>query len=88
MIKAITFDLDNTLIDFLNMKRKASNAAARAMVRTGLKLSVKKAEDELFRIYLKNIEGRTAFEEFLRKNKAYSERRMGAAINAYNTTKS
>jgi HAD superfamily hydrolase (TIGR02253 family) len=86
-IKAITFDLDNTLIDFLRMKRRASDAAARAMVRTGLNMSIKKAEDELFKIYLTNIEGRTAFETFLRKNNAYNERRMGAAINAYNNTK-
>ena len=87
MIKAITFDLDNTLIDFIHMKRKASNAAARAMIRTGLKMSVRKAENELFRIYIKDIEGHTAFELFLKKHKAFSERRLVAAINAYNKTK-
>ena len=87
MLKAITFDLDNTLIDFLRMKRRASNAAARAMVKNGLNMKVRDAENELFRIYLKNIEGRTAFEEFLKEKEAYSERRMGAAINAYNFTK-
>ena len=87
VIKAVTFDLDNTLIDFMSMKRKASNAAARAMVKTGLKLSVRKAENELFKIYVKDIEGHTAFEEFLKKHRAYSEKRLAAAINAYNKTK-
>lgn len=86
-IKAITFDLDNTLIDFLRMKRRASDAAAKAMVKTGLAMSIRRAENDLFSIYLKNIEGRTAFEEFLKKHQAYSERRMGVAINAYNNTK-
>ena len=38
MLKAITFDLDNTLIDFMSMKRKASDAAANEMVKHGVKL--------------------------------------------------
>jgi HAD superfamily hydrolase (TIGR02253 family) len=86
-IKAITFDLDNTLIDFMQMKRKASNAAAKAMVKTGLNVSVVKAEDELFKIYIKDIEGHGAFENFLEKHNAYSDRRLAAAINAYYKTK-
>jgi len=86
-IKAITFDLDNTLIDFLHMKKKASNAAVRAMVRNGLNMSVKKAEDELFRIYLKDIEGHTAFQEFLNNHYAFTEKRLAAAISAYTKIK-
>ena len=37
MIKAVLFDLDNTLIDFMRMKKEASRAAAYAMVEAGLK---------------------------------------------------
>lgn len=37
MIKAITFDLDNTLIDFMKMKKASSNAAAKAMVNKNIK---------------------------------------------------
>jgi HAD superfamily hydrolase (TIGR01549 family) len=87
MIRAVSFDLDNTLIDFLTMKRKASDAAAAAIARTGLNMKLKDAQEELFKVYLTNIEGRTAFETFLRRNNAYNERRMAAAINAYNNTK-
>jgi 2-haloalkanoic acid dehalogenase type II len=86
-IKAITFDLDNTLIDFMKMKRKASNAAARAMVRTGLKMGIRAAEQELFTIYFKNIEGKVAFEEFLNKHDALTAERLDAAIIDYNKTK-
>ena len=39
MIKAIVFDLDNTLVDFMAMKRQAVDAAIRAMMDAGLTLS-------------------------------------------------
>jgi putative hydrolase of the HAD superfamily len=32
MLKAVIFDLDNTLIDFMSMKKAASAAAANAMI--------------------------------------------------------
>jgi len=87
MIKAVLFDVDNTLIDFMAMKRKASNAAAIAMVRTGLQMDVKLAEKKLFDTYIKNIEGEHAFEDFLHEHKAYNDRRLAAALNAYLTVK-
>jgi len=37
-MKAIVFDLDNTLIDFLKMKRICCTAAVEAMIGSGLKL--------------------------------------------------
>jgi len=87
MLKAILFDLDNTLIDFIRMKRKASNAAAKAMVRTGLKMDVKLAEKKLFDTYIKDIEGEHAFQDFLKAHNAYDDRRLAAALNAYLTVK-
>ncbi|MFH1828726.1 MAG: HAD-IIIA family hydrolase [Nanoarchaeota archaeon] len=81
MIKAITFDLDNTLINFLRMKTKASNAAAKAMVKAGLKISIKQCQKELFNDYLKDIEGERVFQRYLKKNP--SDRILAAAINAY-----
>ena len=39
MIKAIIFDLDNTLVDFMGMKRNAVSAAIHAMIDAGLQLS-------------------------------------------------
>ena len=38
MIKAVVFDLDNTLVDFMAMKRRAIDAAIDAMVDAGLEL--------------------------------------------------
>ena len=87
-IKAITIDLDNTLIDFIHIKRHASGAAASAMVQAGLPMSEDRAKRELFDFYLEtNIEGNDIFERFLKKHEAFSERTAAAAINAYITTK-
>jgi beta-phosphoglucomutase-like phosphatase (HAD superfamily) len=36
MIRAILFDLDNTLIDFTGMKKAAIREAARSMLKAGL----------------------------------------------------
>ena len=38
MIKAVIFDLDNTLIDFMYMKNQAVNAAINGMIESGLKI--------------------------------------------------
>jgi len=88
MLKAILFDLDMTLIDFMKMKRLASNEAAKAMVKSGLNMSVKEAKKKLFDVYLKEgIESDTAFSRFLKENNSYSERILAAALNAYLRTK-
>ncbi len=85
MIKAILFDLDQTLIDFITMKKKASEKAAYAMVKAGLKIEKKTAGKELFDFYLKNgIDGNTAFQEFIKKhNGEMSDKILAAALNAY-----
>ncbi len=87
MIKAITLDLDNTLIDFMKMKTAASNAAAKAMIKAGLKMKLKDAERLLFDEYIKDIEGNHAFQDFLKKHNALSDRILAAAINAHVITK-
>lgn len=38
MIKAIVFDLDNTLVDFMTMKERAITSAAEAMIDAGLNI--------------------------------------------------
>ncbi|MFA6268533.1 MAG: HAD-IA family hydrolase [archaeon] len=78
-IKAITFDLDMTLIDFMKFKRRGSDAAANAMTKTGFKVD----KDELFKFYMHDIEGDTVFGEFLKSKNNYSERILAAGINAY-----
>ena len=87
MLKAVLFDLDNTLLDFWKMKRKASDSAAQAMIKAGLKLPKKKTEEELFHKYVKDIEGERVFQKFLKEKQQYSEKILAAGINAYLKTK-
>ena len=51
MIKAILFDIDNTLIDFMKMKEKSCEAAVEAMISKGLKMKKQEAMKEIYSIY-------------------------------------
>lgn len=83
MLKAITFDLDMTLQDFMKFKREGTKAAAKAMIKAGLKMPLNKLEKELFSFYLKDIEGDRVFENFLKKKEIKSEKILAVGINAY-----
>jgi HAD superfamily hydrolase (TIGR02253 family) len=66
MIKAVVFDLDNTLVDFMLMKRQAIDAAITAMRDAGLKLPTEKIRDRIDQIYKeKGIEFQSVFDELL-----------------------
>ena len=68
MIKAILFDLDNTLIDFWKMKQQSCSAAIDAMIGAGLNIDSKKAFTILFGLYDKHgFEEKTIFQKFLNK---------------------
>jgi len=68
MIKAILFDLDNTLIDFMKMKQKSCEAAIDAMISAGLKAEKEKTLKVLFKLYDKyGIEHQHIFEKLLKK---------------------
>ena len=85
MIKAIIFDIDNTLIDFMSMKRAASAAAANAMIEAGLHDAPTDLPEKLFTFYLEHgIESDDAFEEYLKQEyKAVDYRILASAVNAY-----
>lgn len=51
MIKAVIFDLDNTLIDFMHMKNQAVKAAVVGMIETGLKVPFDEAKEKIYNIY-------------------------------------
>ena len=51
MIKAIVFDLDNTLVDFMAMKRQAVDAAIDAMLDAGLDLTREEVKSRIDVIY-------------------------------------
>jgi HAD superfamily hydrolase (TIGR02253 family) len=84
-IKAVLFDLDNTLVDFVGMKKKATRAAARAMVESGLKEDAESLSIELFDYYLGYwIEADDAFEKFLQKKYGKIDIRvLASGVNAY-----
>ena len=66
MIRAIVFDLDNTLLDFMSMKRRAVEAAVDAMIDAGLPLERDEAEREIFAIYdREGIEYQRVFDDLL-----------------------
>jgi putative hydrolase of the HAD superfamily len=66
MIKAVVFDLDNTLIDFMAMKRQAVDAAVRAMIDAGLNLTPEDVKARIDAIYKeKGIEFQSVFDELL-----------------------
>lgn len=68
MLKAVIFDLDNTLIDFLTMKRISCDAAVSAMINAGLNTGKEKALKELFALYDKHgMEDKVIFQRFLKK---------------------
>ncbi len=82
-MKAVLFDLDNTLVDFVRFKREATKAALKAMKKAGLKTD--KDWEHLLRIYWKaGIDGNTAFSTFLRQEIGKVDPELlKAAIRAY-----
>jgi FMN phosphatase YigB (HAD superfamily) len=88
-MKAILFDLDNTLIDFMQMKRAACKAAAQAMINAGLKMDQNEAYQKIMEAYFEvGLESDSAFTEFLEKENQFNHKTLAAGINAYLKTKS
>ena len=51
MIKAVIFDLDNTLLDFMRMKTMAIDAALNGMIEAGMVIQRSTARQRIFEIY-------------------------------------
>ena len=85
MIKAVLFDLDNTLIDFMKMKRIACEEAVDAMIDAGLALPKKKALDLLYSLYEREgLEDPRIFQKFLKKVTGVVDyKKLAYAIVAY-----
>ena len=66
MIKAIIFDLDNTLLDFIKMKQFSVKAAITAMNEAGLAVNEEKAYQDIFDLYIeKGWENQQVFDDYL-----------------------
>ncbi len=85
MIKAVIFDLDNTLLDFVKMKQQAVKAALRAMVEAGLDLDLKESFEDIFQIYRDlGWEHQQVFDLFLKaKTGEVNNKYLAAAVVAY-----
>ena len=77
MIKAILFDIDNTLIDFMTMKHKSCEAAMDAMISAGLKMNREEALKLLYELYeLYGIESQRIFQKFTKKIKGKEDYKL------------
>lgn len=87
MLRAIIFDLDNTLIDFLTFKKETAKAAAKAMIKQGLPSDEIQAYGKIFSVYQeKGIEYQKTFHDVIEPYKLEintAERIQQAAIVAY-----
>jgi HAD superfamily hydrolase (TIGR01549 family) len=87
-IRAILFDLDNTLIDFIQMKEESCRAAVKAMVASGLQMKEDQAFELLMNSYFDvGIESNKAFSEFLRSIDQFDHKILASGINTYLKTK-
>jgi len=85
LIKAIIFDLDNTLVDFMLLKRAAVDAAVNAMIDAGLNLSSEKIKEKINSIYdSEGIEYQQVFDKMFKEILGKVDYKiMSAGIVAY-----
>jgi putative hydrolase of the HAD superfamily len=89
-IKAVFFDMDNTLFDISEIKKEAVSGAVQSMLDAGLKMEKEEAEKKLIREYFEtaNFYGRNVITNFLKRNKISDSRILAAGIHGYRKHKS
>ena len=85
MIKAVIFDLDNTLLDFMKMKDYAVKAAIAGMIEAGLDIDSDESYKTIIGIYeQKGWENQQVFNDFLNKTIGeVNNKYLAAGIVAY-----
>ena len=80
MIKAVFFDLDNTLTDFMRMKEMSIVAAVDAMIDAGLKITPELGRERIYAIYdREGIEFQKVFDRFLKEELGHIDHKILAA---------
>ena len=85
MLKSVIFDLDNTLVDFMLMKKQAVDAAINAMRDAGFRLSTDEIRLRINQIYQeRGIEFQSVFDELLyREFSKIDHKILSAGVIAY-----
>jgi putative hydrolase of the HAD superfamily len=85
VIRAVVFDLDNTLTDFMKMKDASIMAAVDSMIDAGLTARAEDARTRIYEIYSREgIEDQQVFDRFLRELLGHVDHRLlAAAIVGY-----
>jgi len=85
MIKAIIFDLDNTLTDFVKMKDTSVDAAVDAMIDAGLTLPRAELKEKIYAVYEEEgIEYQNVFDKLLQLELGHIDYKvLAAAVVAY-----
>jgi HAD superfamily hydrolase (TIGR02253 family) len=89
LIKAVIFDIDNTLTDFMKMKRAAVDSAVEGMIDAGLKVEKAVMVEKIFELYWKEgVEDQKIFDKVLTKEfGAIDYKVLAAAIIGYRRAK-
>ena len=89
MIKAVIFDLDNTLLDFVTMKRESVRNALVAMSEAGLDIDIESSYKEVMHLYEEGgWENQLVFNDFLREKIGYVDYKyLAAGVMAYRKAK-
>lgn len=89
MIKAVIFDIDNTLTDFMKMKRTAVDAAVEGMMDAGLPGAKEELVKEVFDVYWKEgIEDQKIFDKILKAKLGHIDFKiLAGGILAYRRAK-
>lgn len=89
MIKAVIFDIDNTLTDFMKMKRASVDSAVDSMIDAGLKVEKAAMVEKIFDLYWKEgVEDQKIFDKILMKEFGKVDYKiLAAAIIGYRRAK-
>ncbi|MBI4376234.1 MAG: HAD-IA family hydrolase [Elusimicrobia bacterium] len=90
MIKAVIFDIDNTLTDFMKTKRAAVDSAVEGMIDAGLKVDKAKMIEKIFETYWKDgVEDQKIFDKVIKQELGYLDFKiLAGGIVGYRRAKS